>query len=257
VLRNASLLIAAGGYAEAEARRVGSHLPPIVQVPPGVDTSRFTPLARIERASTRARLGLPPAGPLVLSVSRLVPRKGMDTLIRAAARLAASGRHPQLTVVIAGSGRDRPRLDHLINKTRAPVRLIGRVSSPDLPGLYACADVFALCCRSRWGGLEQEGFGIVFLEAAAAGIPSVAGDSGGSAEAVINDETGFVLKDPSDVTAVADAIARLVSDPALASRQGQAARHRAEAHFAYEILADRLGEAIERVGADAPPDRPR
>jgi phosphatidylinositol alpha-1,6-mannosyltransferase len=249
VLRGASLLIAAGGYPEAEARRISGLLPPIAQVPPGVDTARFTPLVPIERASTRARLGLPPAGPLVLSVSRLVPRKGMDTLIEAAARLAASGPHPQLTVVIAGAGRDRPRLDRLIHKTGAPVRLLGRVPSPDLPGLYACADVFALCCRSRWGGLEQEGFGIVFLEAAAAGIPSVAGDTGGSAEAVIDNQTGFVVRDPSDATAVAEAIGRLLSDPGLASRQGQAARHRAETEFAYDILAARLGEAIDRMVA--------
>jgi phosphatidylinositol alpha-1,6-mannosyltransferase len=250
VLRGAALLIAAGGYPESEARRVAEQLPPIVQVPPGVDTSRFAPLAPIERASTRARMGLPTAGPLVFSVSRLVPRKGMDTLIQAAARLAAEN-HPQLTVAIAGSGRDRPRLDRTINRTGAPVRLLGRVPSPDLPGLYACADVFALCCRSRWGGLEQEGFGIVFLEAAAAGIPSVAGDSGGSAEAVIDGVTGLVVNDPSDVTAVADALDRLMSDPVLASRQGQAARHRAETEFAYGKLAVRLGDAIERIGASA------
>ena len=244
VLGRASLLIAAGSYAEAEARRVVQTLPPIIQVPPGVDTARFAPLVPIERASRRARLGLPVAGPLVLSVSRLVPRKGMDTLIEASARLARSGRYPQLTVVIAGSGRDRPRLERLIGKTRAPVRLLGRVPSPDLPGLYACADVFALCCRSRWRGLEQEGFGIVFLEAAAAGIPSVAGDSGGSAEAVVDSETGFVVGDPTDVTAVADAIGRLLSDPALARRQGQAARQRAETDFGYDALALGLGEAI-------------
>ena len=120
--------------------------------------------------------------------------------------------------------------------TGAPVRLLGRVPSPDLPALYACADVFALCCRSRWAGLEQEGFGIVFLEAAAAGIPSVAGDSGGRAEAVIDGETGIVLRNPADVAAVAGAIDRLLSDPALASRQGQAARHRAETQFAYDVL---------------------
>jgi phosphatidylinositol alpha-1,6-mannosyltransferase len=250
VLQGAALLIAAGGYPEAEARRVAGPLPPIVQVPPGVDTSRFTPLPPIDRASTRVRMGLPTAGPLVLSVSRLVPRKGMDTLIQAAARLA-TGPHPQLHVAIAGAGRDRPRLDRVINRTEAPVRLLGRVPSPDLPGLYACADVFALCCRSRWGGLEQEGFGIVFLEAAAAGIPSVAGDSGGSAEAVIDGVTGFVVRDPSDVSAVAEAIDRLVSDPILASRQGQAARHRAETDFAYEQLALRLGEALERIAAPA------
>jgi phosphatidylinositol alpha-1,6-mannosyltransferase len=251
VLTQASLLIAAGGYPEAEARRVTDALPPIVQVPPGVDTARFTPLAPIERASTRARLGLPATGPLVLSISRLVPRKGMDTLIEAGARLSTSGRHPQLTVAIAGQGRDRARLDRLINKTGAPARLLGRIPSPDLPALYACADVFALSCRSRWGGLEQEGFGIVFLEAAAAGIPSVAGDSGGSAEAVIDGETGLVLKDPSDPTALAEAIGQLLSDPARASRQGQAARHRAETDFSYDVLAHHLGNAIERLGVPA------
>ena len=178
----------------------------------------------------------------------------MDTLIEAAARLARSGRHPQLTVAIAGSGRDRPRLERAIRKTGAPVRLLGRVPSPDLPGLYACADVFALCCRSRWAGLEQEGFGIVFLEAAAAGIPSVAGDSGGCAEAVIDGETGFVIGNPIRRRgAVADAIDRLLSDPALASRQGQAARHRAETEFAYDVLVHRLSEAIGMIGAEAQP----
>jgi phosphatidylinositol alpha-1,6-mannosyltransferase len=253
VLKGASLLIAAGGYPAAEASRVTTALPEVVQVPPGVDTARFTPLAPIERASTRARLGLPLAGPLVLSVSRLVPRKGMDTLIEAAARLAASGRHPHLTVAIAGQGRDRPRLEHLIRKTGAPVRLLGRVPGPDLPGLYACADVFALCCRSRWAGLEQEGFGIVFLEAAAAGVPSVAGQSGGSAEAVIDGETGFVMPDPSDAGAVAEAIERLISDPGLASRQGQAARQRAADEFDYDVLAVRLQQALARIGAPARP----
>jgi phosphatidylinositol alpha-1,6-mannosyltransferase len=255
VIEGADLLIAAGGYPQAEALRAtgGRGLPPSVQIPPGVDTVRFVPLAPIERASTRARLALPASGPLVLSVSRLVPRKGMDTLIEAAARLERGGRYPQLTVVIAGSGRDRARLDRLIRRTGAPVRLIGRVPSPDLPALYACADVFALCCRSRWGGLEQEGFGIVFLEAAASGVPAVAGDSGGAAEAVVDGETGIVVADPNDVTAVAAAIDRLLSDPGLAGRQGQAARQRAEAHFAYDVLAARLGAAIEGIGSPVPP----
>jgi phosphatidyl-myo-inositol dimannoside synthase len=244
VLRHASLLVSAGGYPAAEARRSETALPPIVQVPPGVDTSRFVPLPPIERASARARLGLPATGPLVLSVSRLVPRKGMDVLIQAAADLQAAG-HPDLSVVIAGHGRDRRRLEHIIRKTGAPVRLLGRVPGGDLPALYASADVFALCCRSRWAGLEQEGFGIVFLEAAAAGVPSVAGDSGGAAEAVLDGETGLVVRDPTDPKAVADALDRLISDPGLARRQGQAARYRAESLFAYDVLAARLMQALD------------
>lgn len=247
VLRGASLLVSAGGYPAAEALRAESRLPPIVQVPPGVDVERFVPLPPIERASARARLGLPTSGPLVLSVSRLVPRKGMDVLIDAAARLVSSDPGRELTVAIAGQGRDRPRLERLIRRTGAPVRLVGRVPSADLPDLYACADVFVLCCRSRWAGLEQEGFGIVFLEAAAAGVPSVAGDSGGAAEAVVDGETGTVIRNPSDVKAVTAAIERLVSDPVLASRQGQAARHRAEAVFAYDVLAARLAGALDQM----------
>ena len=188
-------------------------------------------------------------GPLVVSVSRLVPRKGMDTLIEAAARLKPQ--HPDLTVAIAGGGRDRTRLEHLVHKTGAPVRMLGRLPGLDLPDLYACADVFALCCRSRWAGLEQEGFGIVFLEAAAAGVPSVAGESGGSAEAVLDGETGYVLKDPADVPAAADAIDRLISDPALARRQGQAARHRAETEFSYDVLAGRLARSARATGVGA------
>jgi phosphatidylinositol alpha-1,6-mannosyltransferase len=242
VLRDAALVISAGGYPEAEARRAEPRLPDVVRIPPGVDTNLFVPLPHIDKASARAHLGLPSSGPLVVSVSRLVPRKGMDTLIEAAAILSRS--HPDVCVAIAGAGRDRHRLERLISRRRAPVRLLGRVSTADLPALYGCADVFALCCRSRWGGLEQEGFGIVFLEAAAAGVAAVAGDSGGAAEAVADGETGLVVHRPSDPVAVAGALDRLVSDPELALRQGLAARHRAVSEFAYDVLAHRLEEAL-------------
>lgn len=247
VLRESSLLIAAGGYPESEARHAEHDLPTVVQIPPGVDTVRFAPQPAIERASTRARLGLPASGPLVLSVSRLVPRKGMDTLIEACARLNSAGRHPGLTLAIAGAGRDKVRLERLVEKLQAPAHLMGRIPGVDLPGLYACADVFALCCRSRWGGLEQEGFGIVFLEAAAAGVPAVAGDSGGAAEAVVDGATGVVVRRPSDAAEVARAIDALLSDRRLAARQGQAARARAEAEYSYDVLAGRLADALAKV----------
>jgi len=160
------------------ARAAGGRLPPCTEVPPGVDVERFRPLQAGERMAARTRLGLAVDCRLVVSVSRLVPRKGMDVLIDAAARLAPE--RPDLLVAVAGSGRDRARLERRVRESSAPVRLLGRVADADLARLYGCADVFAMACRTRWGGLEQEGFGIVFLEAAACGVPQVAGYSGGA-----------------------------------------------------------------------------
>jgi phosphatidylinositol alpha-1,6-mannosyltransferase len=251
VLRRSELLISAGGYPLAEGNRAAGRPLPSVVVPPGVDTERFRPLTAEERRGARARLGLPVDGPLVVSVSRLVPRKGMDTLIRAAALLAPS--RPDLCVAISGGGRDHRRLEGLVRSTGAPVRLLGRLPNEDLPALYGCGDAFAMLCRNRWAGLEQEGFGIVFLEAAAAGVPQVAGDSGGAAEAVVDGETGYVVADPSDPAAVADRIARLLDDPAGSARMGAAGRARAVADFSYDGLAARLGAALAawEAGADA------
>src|SRR5256885_12587327 len=97
-----------------------------------------------------------------------------------------------------------------------------------------------MLCRNRWGGLEQEGFGIVFLEAAACGVPQVAGDSGGAGEAVVDGETGTVVHQPRDAGAVAAAIDALVSDPVRRRAQGHAARRRAVEQFSYDVLAARL-----------------
>ncbi|MCU1369830.1 MAG: glycosyltransferase [Ilumatobacteraceae bacterium] len=242
VLRGADLVIAAGGYPADEGERAARQGLPVVVVPPGVDTERFVPLGEAERAAVRKQFGLAPESTVVVSVSRLVPRKGMDTLIRAAARLAPV--HPELEVVIGGSGRDRPRLERLVAELAAPVRLLGRVDDDDLPGLYGAADVFAMDCRNRWLGLEQEGFGIVFLEAAACGIPQVAGRSGGAAEAVLHGETGLVVEDPQSVAALADALRALITDPARRAAMGAAGRRRAEDAFSYDVLAGQLRAAL-------------
>jgi phosphatidylinositol alpha-1,6-mannosyltransferase len=244
VLRGSREVIAAGGYPAAEAERAARRGLPTTVVPPGVDVDRFHPLSADERAAARARLGLPVDGRLVVSLSRLVPRKGMDVLIEAAARLAPG--RPDLTVAIGGGGRDRRRLDRLVSRSGAPVRLLGRVSDDDLPDLYGAADVYAMLCRNRWAGLEQEGFGIVFLEAAACGVPQIAGDSGGAAEAVADGETGLVVRRPDGAEAVAAALGRLLDDDALRTTMGHAARRRAVADFAYGILAERLGKALAR-----------
>src|SRR5439155_370299 len=140
---------------------------------------------------------LPQAAPLVLGVSRLVPRKGFDVLIDAVARLdrlefpAGEG----VALALAGTGRDRNRLARRAERAGLGGRfhLLGRVPDEDLAAVYGTADVFAMCCRERWAGLEAEGFGIVFLEAAACGLPAVAGRSGGAWEAVEDGVTGFVV----------------------------------------------------------------
>ena len=242
VLCGASLVVAAGGYPLAEGERAAGRPLPSVLVPPGVDTDRFRPLSEAERTAARQRFGLPVDAPVVASLSRLVPRKGMDVLIEAAAALQA--RHPDLVVAIGGGGRDRKRLDRLVETSGAPVRLLGRVSNEDLPQLYGCADVYAMLCRNRWAGLEQEGFGIVFLEAAATGVPQVAGDSGGAAEAVVDGVTGLVVDRPGDRAAVAAALDELLSDGGRRRAMGVAARERAVAEFTYDALAARLSEAL-------------
>ncbi len=245
VLRGARLVVAAGGYPAAEAEHAAGRTLPTVIVPPGVDTDRFRPLGDEDRRAVRRRLGLPEDAVIVHGASRLVPRKGFDVVIEALARLAPS--RPGLIGVISGDGRDRSRLERLARDTGAPVRFLGRVPVADLADLYASADVFAMLCRTRWGGLEQEGFGIVFVEAAAAGTPQVAGASGGAAEAVAHGETGLVVDAPDDVEAVTAALARLVDDPALRRRMGEASRARAEAQFGYGVLVDRLAAAIART----------
>jgi phosphatidyl-myo-inositol dimannoside synthase len=242
LLRQAAVLVAGGRYVAAEARRLAGDDLQIAQVPPGVDTERFRPSSPDERRRARAAAGLPTDGRMVLALSRLVPRKGFDVVIAAAALLAPS--RPDLVVAVAGGGRDRARLERLARAAGAPVRFLGRVAEDDLPALMAAADVLAVPCRSRWGGLEQEGFGIVFLEAAACGVPAVAGRSGGAAEAVADGETGAVVDRPDDPLAVADALGRLLDDPELRVAQGRAARRRAEQQFHYDLLAAVLDRAL-------------
>lgn len=238
VLAGAAGLVAAGEYVARVAARVAGRPLPTLVVPPGVDPDRFVPLDDEARRVARARFGLDPDRPLVLGVSRLVPRKGFDVLLEAAAGLDAD-----VQVAIAGSGRDRARLDARAARLGGRARLLGRVADADLPALYGCADVFAMLCRDRWGGLEAEGFGIVFVEAGACGVPSVAGRSGGSHEAVVDGVTGLVV-DPRDVPAVRDALDRLLRDEAWRARLGAAARARAASDLSYDALAARLARLV-------------
>jgi phosphatidylinositol alpha-1,6-mannosyltransferase len=246
VLRGSSVVISAGGYPAAEGRRAAGELvAPVIEIPPGVDASSIKPMFEAVRQAARVRFGLPSSGPLVVSLSRLVPRKGMDVLIEAAGRLIPS--YPDLALAIGGEGRDLPRLRRQAEASPASVTLLGRLSDEDRAVLLGAADIFVMACRNRWLGLEQEGFGIVFLEAAAAGVPQVAGDSGGAAEAVIDGETGLVVARPEDPGCVAAALRELLADPERATRMGAAGRARVVASFDYDVLASRLAHTLEEV----------
>lgn len=136
--------------------------------------------------------------------------------------------------------------------------MLGRLPDEGLTDLYRAADVYAMLCRNRWRGLEQEGFGIVFVEAAACGTPQVAGASGGSAEAVLHGTTGLIVAKPKSAVAVAEALRTLLDDPDLTATMRVASRARAEAEFSYDVLAARLTTALRAIEDGLPsPARPR
>ena len=250
-IRGARIVIAAGPYPARQAELLTGGPLPIVDVPPGVDIERFRPLTEPERQAARARFGLDEHAPLVVSVSRLVPRKGMDVLVAAAARSTRAV--PDLQVAIAGTGRDRGRIARQIERLAAPVCLLGRVPDEELPQLVGCADLFAMLCRDRWLGIEQEGFGIVFLEAAAAGVPQLAGASGGSSDAVADGETGVVVTGPGDVGLVSEALDSLLAEPDRMRELGEHSRLRAAGCFSYDVLAGRLRDAVNAVDPTSGP----
>ena len=242
VLNNAELIIASGSYPAAEASRVCRSSKRIEVITPGVDIQRFKVLSSEQRIEARKQFGVAEDSELIVGISRLVPRKGFDVLIRAVARLAIE--FPKLRLIVGGDGRDRARLERIARELMSPTTFLGRVSDDDLPKLYGCADINAMLCRSRWMGLEQEGFGIVFAEAAACGVPQIAGRSGGASDAVDHNITGLIVEDPTRVDDVVSSLRRLLVDKSQLLKMGQASRLRAENLFDYDKLALKLGQVL-------------
>ncbi|MEV8328384.1 glycosyltransferase family 4 protein [Kitasatospora sp. NPDC056731] len=208
----------------------------MVQLPPGVDETTFHPGSG--GAEVRRRLGLADR-PVVVCVSRLVPRKGQDTLIEAMPQILADV--PDAVLLIVGGGPYRADLEKLADArgVRASVRFTGSVPWEELPAHYGAGDVFAMPCRTRRGGLDVEGLGIVYLEASATGLPVVAGDSGGAPDAVLEGETGYVVPGGSAAEA-AERIVRLLGDEELRRRMGEAGRRWVERSWRWDLLAGRL-----------------
>lgn len=210
-------------------------------LPPGVDTDRFAP-DEVARAAMRARYGLG-SRPVVVCLSRLVPRKGQDMLIRALP--AIRERVPGAALVIVGGGPYRSSLHRLAHSfgVSDDVVFTDGVPGDELPAHHAMADVFAMPCRTRGAGLDVEGLGIVYLEASASGVPVVAGRSGGAPETVLENETGLVV-DGWDVGDIAAAVGDLLADPDRATRMGAAGRRWVVDNWQWTTQAARLAELL-------------
>jgi phosphatidylinositol alpha-1,6-mannosyltransferase len=213
----------------------------LTRLSPGVDIDTFTPSA--DAMTVRRRYGLGDA-PLVVCVSRLVARKGQDVLLAGWPQVLA--RHPDARLLLVGGGPLEAGLRRAVHARglAQSVVLTGPVPPADLPAYYAAGDVFAMPCRTRRAGLDVEGLGMVFLEAAACGRPVVAGTSGGAPEAVRDGVTGHVVE-PRDARAVAAAISGLLDDPAKARAMGAAGRSWVEQRWSWATIAATFADLLE------------
>jgi len=216
---------------------------PVELLVSGVAVDEYHP--GVDGRAVRARHGLGDA-PVCVCVSRLVPRKGQDRLIWAWASVAA--RVPDARLLVVGGGPYAGRLRKLAAASPVADQIVftGEVPWAELPAHYAAGDVYAMPCRTRWLGLDLEALGVVFLEAAATGLPVVAGRSGGAPETVEHGVTGLVV-DGRRPEPVGRAVAELLADPGRARAMGEAGRRRAEAEFSWEAVVAQLEKLLGRA----------
>ncbi|KAB1914879.1 glycosyltransferase family 4 protein [Micromonospora sp. AMSO31t] len=229
-----------GEYTRVRLARVLDGVTELRRLAPGVDVDTYHPDVDGERV--RLRLGLADR-PVVVCVSRLVPRKGQDMLIRAMPEIRR--RVPDAALLVVGGGPYRAALHKLARQVgvERDVVFTGSVPSAELPAHYAAGDVYAMPCRTRNRGLDVEGLGIVYLEASATGLPVVAGDSGGAPDAVREGETGYVVRG-RDVPQLADRVATLLADRDLARQLGAAGRAWVEREWRWETQAERMAALL-------------
>lgn len=239
-LRRAEGVIAISEYTAELARKAGARPERVEVVNPGLELSRF---AGADRRVLRDRLSLGER-PVVGTLARLVRRKGMDTVIRSLGRVLEAV--PEALYLVGGDGPARPELESLARSLglEQHVRFLGPVDDRDVPHFYAACDVFAMVSRVLEEDGDVEGYGIVYLEANACGVPVVAGRSGGVPEAVKEGETGLLV-DPRDVEGLARALTRLLNDPGERERMREPSKRWAAAH-SWSRSAAQLHELIEK-----------
>ena len=237
MLRRADLLMPVSHYTGGLLRDAGVDEAVIEVAPNGVDATAFR---RGDGASFRTAHGLG-EGPLVVTVCRLVPRKGVDTTIEAVAELRP--RVPGLRYAIGGSGPDRPRLEAKVQELGLEdiVTFLGRVPDDAMADCMTAADVFCMPARSE--PPDVEGFGLVFLEAGACGTAVVGARAGGIPDAIVHGETGLLVP-PDDARELAGALHQLLTDPALRNRMGRTARARIESQCTWDRVAEDLLAAM-------------
>ncbi len=226
-LRTADVLFAVSRFTSGKVSRLTGRN--VIPIGAGVDIATFTPAAAPPRNDP----------PVVGCVSRFVPRKGQARLIAAAQQLHERG--IPIKLVIVGSGRTEGRLRRLA--ARSDVDVAFRIDVPwaELAELYRTMDIFCMPCRSRWGGLEVEGLGLVFLEAAAAGLPVLAGSSGGSPETVLPGESGFVVDSLGDII---EGLEILLADRDRAHEMGAKGRRRVVEEYVWDRVVANLDDGF-------------
>ncbi len=211
----------------------------LIQLAPGIDVEHFQP---VNADLLRAELGLANKA-IIVSVGRLVHRKGQDQLIAALPRILE--RVPNAHLVIIGTGPYKEYLEKLAAKLNVSQNLtfIGRINYLELPRYICVGDIFVMPSRSRFFGLEVEGLGIVYLEASACGLPVIAGDSGGAPDAVLVGETGLVV-DGTKVNEISAACIKLLENPELSQLMGQKGRSWIVENWRWELWASKYSELL-------------
>ncbi len=240
IATGADVITYLGDYTRTRLESVIADRSELWWLAPGVDTQVYHP--GVDGAPIRQRHNLQDR-PVVVCVSRLVPRKGQDRLICA---LPAVRREvPGASLLLVGGGRDEARLRRLARGVGVADHVVftGAVSAVELPAHYAAGDVFAMPCRTRRAGLDVEGLGIVYLEASATGLPVLAGDSGGAPDAVRHDETGYVING-HDTSEIACRLIELLTDRERAAKFGEAGRAWVVDQWRWDTMAARMSELL-------------
>ncbi|HEX6684515.1 MAG TPA: glycosyltransferase family 4 protein [Candidatus Limnocylindrales bacterium] len=243
IAAEASVLTAVSEWTAARLRRVAGRQCRIELLAPPVSLQRFHPA--VDGSAIRRRHGLGDA-PVCVCVSRFVPRKGQDRLIATWPYVVS--RVPGASLLLVGTGRDEQRLRRLAaaSEVSTNIHFAGQAPAPELAAHYAAGDVFAMPCRTRAFGTDLEALGIAFLEAAAVGLPVIAGSSGGAPETVAHGVTGLVVNGAGNA-AVGKAIADLLADPARARAMGDAGHRRIRERFALEAVSERFNAILASV----------